>query len=228
MLSLSLPVTDIKASLDEMGFCVIPAILSPEEIENLIGGLPDLSGRAGTRSLLDFEVGQACINHRSVRELANSALGPSAKPVRGILFDKTPEANWNLGWHQDTKIAVRERIDVPGYSAWSVKENVVHCQPPLHILENSVAIRIHLDDCDETNGPLLVIPSSNRNGLNDVADEASAIKLTCKAGDAILMKPLVLHASRKSESPRHRRVIHIEYCSVPLHGGLRWATDSNP
>lgn len=39
-----------------------------------------------------------------------------ARPVRALLFDKTQDMNWALGWHQDRTIAVRERIDVPGYS----------------------------------------------------------------------------------------------------------------
>ena len=36
------------------------------------------------------------------------------------------------------------------------------------------------------------------------------------------MRPLLLHASSASQSPRHRRVIHLEYAADPLPGGLVW------
>ncbi len=166
-----------------------------------------------------------CANDERVRALVTLALGMPAKAVRGILFDKTAESNWTLGWHQDTKIAVLEQKNVPGYSSWSVKEGVVHCRPPVHVLENSVAVRIHLDDCGEANGPLRVIAGSHQMGFIDAMDEANAWTLTCNAGDVILIKPLDLHASSKSETPGHRRVIHIEFCAAELDGGLRWATD---
>ncbi|MCC6427704.1 MAG: hypothetical protein IT435_12895 [Phycisphaerales bacterium] len=43
------------------------------------------------------------------------------------------------------------------------------------------------------------------------------------AGGVLLMRPLVLHASRKSARPRHRRILHLEYASAELPGGLEWA-----
>jgi hypothetical protein len=36
------------------------------------------------------------------------------------------------------------------------------------------------------------------------------------------MCPLILHASSKAASPSHRRVIHIEFASLELPGGLHW------
>jgi ectoine hydroxylase-related dioxygenase (phytanoyl-CoA dioxygenase family) len=210
--------------LDQDGFYIVPGVFSLEETTELIGLLPTLGDRAGTRSLLDHRVGQICANDSRVRNLVELALGSDAQAVRGILFDKTPQTNWTLGWHQDTKIAVGEQKDAPGYSAWSVKEGVIHCQPPVDVLEQCVAVRIHLDDCDEVNGPLQVIPGSHRSGISNVTDFAEATSLTCRAGDVILMKPLTWHASSKSEAPRHGRVIHIEFSAAALQGGLRWAT----
>jgi ectoine hydroxylase-related dioxygenase (phytanoyl-CoA dioxygenase family) len=216
---------EIRPDLGQKGYFVLESVFSHTEISDLIQRLPALGDRAGTRSLLEETVGQECAADERVIDLVRSALGTVAKPVRGILFDKTPDTNWTLGWHQDTKIAVLERRDVAGYSAWSVKEGVVHCRPPVHVLENMIAVRIHLDDCGESNGPLQVIPASHRQGFCDVVNEAEAVQLTCKAGDVILIKPLTLHASSKSDSPSHRRVIHIEFCAVQLNGGLCWAVD---
>ena len=36
------------------------------------------------------------------------------------------------------------------------------------------------------------------------------------------MRPLLLHASSIAIVPSHRRVIHLEYASCQLLGGLEW------
>jgi hypothetical protein len=152
------------------------------------------------------------------------------QPVRAILFDKTPDTNWKVAWHQDLTIAVQERLDVPGYAPWSVKDGVVHVQPPLPLLEEMIALRLHLDDTPEGNGALKVIPGSHRHGRLD-AVAISALRGTtaehiceASAGDILLIKPLILHASSASERPAHRRVVHVEYARPEmLHPELRWA-----
>jgi hypothetical protein len=68
-------------------------------------------------------------------------------PVRAIYFDKTPDSNWNVAWHQNLTIAVRERRDAAGFGPWSVKAGVPHVQPPVELLEHLVAVRLHLDPC---------------------------------------------------------------------------------
>lgn len=40
---------------------------------------------------------------------------PKGRPVKGIVFDKTPAANWKVPWHQDLTICVERRIDVNGF-----------------------------------------------------------------------------------------------------------------
>lgn len=161
--------------------------------------------------------------------LAQAALGPEARGVRGILFDKTPEANWKVAWHQDRTIAVRERIELPGFGPWSVKLGVAHVEPPREILEQMVALRIHLDDCPAENGALRLSPGSHRRGKLDPQEiarlaESGLEEITCPArrGEILVMRPLVLHASRPSSSPARRRVLHLEYAGGELPGGLAW------
>jgi hypothetical protein len=48
-------------------------------------------------------------------------LGPKCFAVRGIFFDKTRSSNWKVVWHQDLTIAVRERRDLDGFTAWTMK-----------------------------------------------------------------------------------------------------------
>jgi ectoine hydroxylase-related dioxygenase (phytanoyl-CoA dioxygenase family) len=165
----------------------------------------------------------------AVRRLIEPHLGPSAQAVRGILFDKTPAANWKVAWHQDRSIAVRERRDVAGFGPWSVKDGVVHVQPPAEVLACMLTLRLHLDDCDDTNGPLRVIPGSHRDGILTDAAIAAAVAagpvVNCcmPAGGVLLMRPLLLHASSAATHPRHRRVLHVEFSPDDLPGGLAWA-----
>ena len=146
--------------------------------------------------------------------------------MRALLFDKAPNANWSLGWHQDLKIAVARRVDVPGFGAWSVKEGVPHCRPTRQILEACLAVRIHLDCSHRENGPLRVLAGTHRDGIR-VAPEPWELDreevVLADAGAIVLMRPLLFHASSKATIPTHRRVIHIEFSSARLPGGLDWA-----
>jgi hypothetical protein len=87
-----------------------------------------------------------------VRDLVEPILGSNFLPVRGILFDKIPDANWKVPWHQDVTIAVQEKVEAEGFGPWSIKADVLHVQPPASILEQMLSIRLHLDDCGEENG----------------------------------------------------------------------------
>jgi len=223
------------------GFAVVPEVLDAHTVAALVaavGGVGDgaSSQRRGSvyalRNLLeDVPQVAALADAPKVRALVAPILGPNCFPVRGILFDKTPEANWNVVWHQDLSIAVRERRDVDGFGPWSEKAGVVHVQPPAWILERMLTVRLHLDDCDETNGPLLVLPGSHRVGRLTASEVQqrrtliSSVACPVPSGGALLMRPLLLHASSASQSPRHRRVVHLEYAAEPLPVGLQWHQD---
>ena len=163
-----------------------------------------------------------------IKSLAETSLGGDAFPVRATLFDKSPEANWRVPWHQDTAIAVAERIETRGYGGWSVKDGVPHVHPPAEILQGMLAVRVHLDDCDLENGLLRVLPGSHRSGkleseqIEHWKRTVAEVPCVVKAGGVLLMSPLLLHASSPAENPSRRRVIHIEYASQELPNGLRW------
>ena len=65
-----------------------------------------------------------------MRSAAEAVLGPACFAVRALLFDKTPEANWKVIWHQDLTIAVRERRPVEGFGPWSEKADIAMCSHP--------------------------------------------------------------------------------------------------
>lgn len=211
------------------GFSVEEKVLSPSEVQSIQAGLraPERAA-GGIRNLLDIPEVAQLAQLPIIRNLVDPILGHSAFAVRGTLFDKTPGANWKVPWHQDLSIAVQEKIDLEGFGPWSVKAGVVHVQPPVAILEGMLAVRIHIDDCREENGPLRVIRGSHRLGrltadqIQTAVSEAPVVSCPVGAGGVLLMRPLLLHASSASQSPAHRRVIHIDFAVTPLPGGLKW------
>lgn len=221
------------------GFAVVESVLDDAAVRALQEAIAQASNSNavhqrrgstyGIRNLLT-EIRALCelANSPPVRALVEPVLGREAIPVKGILFDKTPQANWKVAWHQDTTICVRERIEVPGFSAWSVKDGVLNVQPPDDVLSSIMAIRLHLDDCDADNGALRVLPGSHVAGRLSAAQidqwcaERSAVTCEVGQGGALLLRPLTLHASPVARNPRHRRVIHLEFAAVGLPGGLAW------
>ncbi|MCG9894764.1 MAG: phytanoyl-CoA dioxygenase family protein, partial [Fimbriimonadaceae bacterium] len=142
----------------EAGFGHLTAVLSPAEIERLIDRLPSLEG-SGSRNLLDLAEFAFLARDPRLIGRAEEILEADCRPVRGILFDKTPGRNWGLGWHQDTKIAVKPtEIRPEGWSGWSMKEGVLHAAPPAEVLDRCVALRLHLDPAGPGTGGLRVIP----------------------------------------------------------------------
>jgi ectoine hydroxylase-related dioxygenase (phytanoyl-CoA dioxygenase family) len=212
------------------GYRIVPSILACEEVAALQAALISQTVSPGRRNLMQCVPTVAALAVSSkLLGVLEEMLGEECFPVRSIFFDKTPEANWLVPWHQDLSVAVKERAEIPGYGPWSTKQGVSHVQPPTEILEAMVTIRLHLDDCDESNGALRVIPGSHRLGrLNSahiakVRSQKKEVVCAVRAGDAFLMRPLLLHASSQAIAPTHRRVIHLEYASCSLPEGLAWA-----
>jgi len=145
-----------------------------------------------------------------------------------VLFDKTPGTNWTLGWHQDRTIAIRKRLDTPGYGPWTLKHGIQHVEPPFPVIEAMLTIRLHLDAVPPDNAPLLIAPGSHRLGRVAEPDIAATVArfgtVECLAepGDLWLYATPILHASAASGAHAHRRVLQIDYAAVELGGGLEW------
>lgn len=223
----------MKDNFQSDGFTRLRSIVDNHTTTSLIisiGELPKATSAPGIRHLLQrCEPVRRLAKDPTIMSIAAKYLGPQAKPVNAILFDKTTTANWYVTWHQDLTIGVKERIDVPGFGPWSIKGGVNHVQPPAFILENMLSIRIHLDNCANDNGALQFIPGSHNYGKLCSSDimlwREKHIAISCPAnrGDIIVMRPLILHYSAKASAPHHRRVLHIEYTAMDLPGGLIWS-----
>ena len=160
---------------------------------------------------------------------ASTLLAAPARPVRAVLFDKTPEANWLVAWHQDRTISVQVRVETPGFGPWSRKDGALHVAPPVRVLEGMATLRIHLDPVGPGNAPLRVALGSHRIGLVPAAEAAARAaafpQAECLAepGDVWAYATPILHASDRSRTPARRRVLQVDYATADLPGGLAWA-----
>ncbi|MEI6713504.1 MAG: phytanoyl-CoA dioxygenase family protein [Verrucomicrobiota bacterium] len=214
-------------SLETNGFAILPKIIGLTQRQRLIETLGPVSG-AGRRGLLGIpEVSEIARSER-VLDLIRPHLPISPTPVRSIYFDKSAEANWLVSWHQDLTIALQNPSDIDGFGPWSTKDGIPHVQPPVEMLQRMLTIRIHLDDANESNGALRVLPGTHRLGRlspDQIQEQRSQVPeslCSVSAGDALLMRPLLLHASGRSTSPNHRRILHIEYAGFTLPSGTLW------
>ncbi|MFI1770682.1 WYL domain-containing protein [Thalassobellus citreus] len=148
--------------------------------------------------------------------------------TKAIYFDKSPKDNWYVTWHQDVPINVSEKIETEGFSSWTNKKGVISVCPPEEISKNTFSMRIHLDDTTVKNGALKVIPGSHNKRLIDeeiklITTNSIPFVSEVASGGVQLIKPLLLHASSKAEVQRRRRVLHLEFSSIPLPNGLEYA-----
>lgn len=206
--------------LDRAALSILP------DLHAIAESLPDeragirLQGIAPLRALLAAD--------GPLRKVAVAGLGENAHPVRAILFDKTPDTNWALGWHQDRTIVVRERIGTAGFGPWTVKAGMIHVEPPATLMAGMLTMRVHLDDVPETNAPLLIAPGSHRLGRIAEQDVSRLVTrcgiATClaNAGDVWLYSTPILHASKAATGSGHRRVLQIDFAALNLPAGLEW------
>ncbi|HEX5183040.1 MAG TPA: phytanoyl-CoA dioxygenase family protein [Allosphingosinicella sp.] len=164
----------------------------------------------------------------AIGAVAASVLGGGCRPVRAVLFDKNPAANWTLGWHQDRTICVADRVETDGFGPWTFKRGLNHVEPPFGLLAAMVTLRVHLDDVPADNGPLLVAPGSHRLGriaeaaIGAAVHACGSIACIAEAGDIWLYATPILHASSAAARPARRRVLQLDYAVRGLPNGLQW------
>ncbi|HEX4488401.1 MAG TPA: phytanoyl-CoA dioxygenase family protein [Terriglobales bacterium] len=215
------------------GFTIIPSVFTTTESENvakLISGSSLSRGRAGIRHVLANPDVAAVARSPQLAEIASAILGGGATPFCATFFDKSPTSNWLVAWHQDTALPLRAKHDLPGWGPWSVKDGIAYAHAPTSALTKVVALRVHLDDSTEMNGPLRVLPGTHDSGIlsddevHDLSLRMPSVDCSVPRGGILAMRPLLIHSSSKSQVEAARRVLHIEYAaSLKISPGVELA-----
>jgi hypothetical protein len=91
--------------LSDPGYAIHGGVFSRDEMKSLAASLEtaDLPrSRAGARHALSCEFISRVAGDSRLVDLASHWLGKLAIPFKATLFEKSPEANWLVAWHQDT------------------------------------------------------------------------------------------------------------------------------
>lgn len=222
----------------ELGWCLLPKSIEPARLARLLSltdklidsvdeGVRRSEGAVyAARNVVDVvpEVVEAWRSPTLV-EFVTRYLGPDSGLVRILFFDKPPEQTWALPWHKDLLIATQPFNAQEGYSTPRPRAGVPHTEPPLAVLKSMVTLRLHLDEITEENGPLRIASGTHSTGKTLKLDGYEQRTILTAAGDVFVMSPLLVHCSGSSDpgTKRHRRILHLEFSSMPaLPGGVQW------
>jgi len=235
-------VDDAVATFHQDGFCVLPGLLGPETLVALNALTDHLLEEAvnvsGETDVYDLEADH-CPEQPAVRRIKKphdidkvfrdaaeqsellqylkALMGPDIRLHHSKINTKQPHRGSALEWHQD----------------WAFIP---------HTNQNLVIVSIMLDPVDDENGPMMVIPTSHRNGLLDhrnpdgdftgaidpddpALELERAIALKGPSGTVTLHHPLLAHGAAANRSDRRRNVLFYEYAAAdawPLFYGVDW------
>jgi ectoine hydroxylase-related dioxygenase (phytanoyl-CoA dioxygenase family) len=210
------------------GFFFSDSLIDVAACRDISAQLDLQENRAGQRHLIDHPAVIKLLENPALIKLIRAVMGAKAFAYKATLFDKSTDANWLVAWHQDISIPVENRCELPMWNGWAVKDGVNYVQPPSEMLSSLAALRIHLDECTTSSGPLRVLKASHQ--LGRVPHEQCAALAASyeeqvvigKVGSALLMRPLLIHASSKATVSERRRVLHLEFAALELPDGLSW------
>jgi ectoine hydroxylase-related dioxygenase (phytanoyl-CoA dioxygenase family) len=212
----------------EQGYLVVAGVLSGAEVEELRRVTDEFVENARSRTSHDdvydledshsaaaprvrriktphlwHESYAAMVAHPRILEILKAFWGPSIRFDISKLNLKAAGYGAPVEWHQD----------------WAFYP---------HTNDDLAAVGIMLDDVDETNGPLMVIPGSHRGPIFDHHDEqgffcgaidpgrgevdfSRAVKLTGPAGSITIHHARTVHGSATNTSGRPRRLLLHQY-----------------
>lgn len=220
---------DQKRFYDENGYLLVENAVTPEELDRLreiTYGLIDASrGVTESNEVYDLDRGHSAAEPRLTRiklphkrdpffwnlirgsrmtEVLTDLLGPHTNLLTSKLNTKAPGGGRAIEWHQDWAF----------YPATN---------------DSLLAFGLMLEDVDEANGPLMVIPGTHKgpvlshmaNGYfagaidpdDPLFEKDKAVTLTGKAGDMTVHHVRILHGSAPNMSDRNRLILFYE-CSA--------------
>jgi ectoine hydroxylase-related dioxygenase (phytanoyl-CoA dioxygenase family) len=225
------PPSERKLFYEENGYLLVPEVLKPSEVEELRSALeevleeaagleasnakfalssPDPStGRRFVKRVFNpnarHPAFETLLSHAAILDLVEELIGPDITLQQTKLNLKPSAEDARFEWHQDYPFFPHTNFDL-------------------------VAVMVYLDDSDETNGGLRVIPGSHKLGplehdfsadgqaygteVSDksvFADESRWVSLEVPAGSLALHHSCTLHCSGTNQSARPRSTLIFEY-----------------
>lgn len=216
--------TDHVHQYQGQGYCVCSDFLSKQEVAGLLGDIKAISAGATLANhptdrmemepeqpphgTLVRRIYEPCSRYERFRALSESKhlldaveqlIGPNLMFHYSKINMKPPRIGSVVRWHQDL--------------AYYPLTN-----------QDSLAVLFYLDDADQTNGCLHIIPGSHngraydhtRDGyfqgeVTETVEESDAVPIEGNAGTAIFMHCMALHASAPNNSSQPRRTLILSY-----------------
>lgn len=144
------------------GYALLPDMLDQAALHAIARALGHCAERpTGARQMLALPWCAALADNLRVQLVATGLLSSGFVNVQCTTFEKSRDHNWLVAPHQDLSIPVARRIAHPELTGWPDKDGVQYVQPPVAVLEQLVALRLHVDDCLADDGALKIVPGSH-------------------------------------------------------------------
>jgi len=208
-----------RLSLAEEGFLAIPSLLSADEVETLRAAADGIAAGSGHNVIaeddapivkmvfgahLQDSVFSRLPRHPSLLHPVEQALGGPVHVFQSRLNVKSSFSGSGWPWHQD-------------FNQWYRLDGM---RTP-----RAAVVGVFLDDVNACNGPLMMIPRSQRRGhifvpdmmdippevVRDAANEYGIVPLMGPPGTVIVFDCLIIHGSAPNISPWPRRIFYMNF-----------------
>lgn len=218
------------AFYEEQGYLVVPDVLAEpeldlmrEELDGLVERACEITENDDVYDLEDSHSAEApkvrrikdphavmpsvaaLLNHRVMLEVLTTLLGSGVRFQTSKLNMKVAHDGSAVEWHQD----------------WAFYP---------HTNDDLLAVGVFLDDVDEANGPLCVLPGSHRDVIYDhhadgcfsgaidpvrnTLDVSTAVPLVGSAGSMTFHHVRAVHGSAPNRSDRSRNLLLFQFAAV--------------
>jgi hypothetical protein len=202
---------------DALGFARVPALIDSKILAGLAEIATSIPSHAGGRRWAAGEL-KKLLRHPAIARLTRAvdSLLSGTRVLRVVAFKKDEGANWFVPTHQDRSIPIPSADLPPDFSRATRKAGGWQAEAPIEVLQAMRNVRVFIDDATPEDGPLEVIPGSHRLGrikqaeIPGIVAQSAWHPLTGKAGDVVVLSPLLLHRSVRAVTPLGRRVLQME------------------
>ncbi len=215
---------EIRAQIAEHGFCVVPGVLSPQELARARAGLD--RGVAFTRELLGTtHIATLDPNDANIRVNNLPAIDPVF--VELLTWPAALEAvEAAIGEHFIIS-NFTANIALPGSGSMNLHSDQALVVPPPWLHPWAMNVIWCLDDIDETNGATRYLPGSHHfRCADELPGDAMdrTLPFAAPAGSFVAMEGRLWHTSgRNVSTDRQRRMMFAYYSADFIRPQVNWA-----